>query len=153
VVPDAVARGLHRADLANDEIVFVGGPEHPLAHRRRVGVRDLAGALVAVNLWGADTADLLARLDDAGLPPTSLRLITDSGVAGLLARDHGHVAVVAASSVAHDLHSGALRRLRVGGFPRWRVPLALVVRSRAVDEPALARLLALAKFRAPRPGN
>ena len=90
---------------------------------------------------------LLALLEEAELPPTSLRLITDSGIAGLLARDHGHVAVVTASTVAHDLEQGALNRLRVTGLPRWRVPLALVVRSRGVDEPAVARLLARAKFR------
>jgi DNA-binding transcriptional LysR family regulator len=153
VLPDAIARGLHRADLPDDDIVCVAGPGHPLAGRRRVSLRDLAGALVAVNVWGADASVLLALLEEAGLPPTSLRLITDSGIAGLLARDHGHVAVVTASTVAHDLEQGALNRLRVTGLPRWRVPLALVVRSRGVDEPAVARLLARAKFRAPRPGH
>jgi DNA-binding transcriptional LysR family regulator len=153
VLPDAVARGLHRADLPADEIVCVAAPDHALALRRRVGLRDLAAALVAVNVWGADASVLLTRLEDAGLPPTSLRLITDSGIAGLLARDHGHVAVVTASTVAHDLEQGALSRLRVTGLPRWRVPLALVVRNRGVDEPAVARLLARAKFRAPRPAH
>jgi DNA-binding transcriptional LysR family regulator len=153
VLPDAVARGLHRADLPADDITCVAAPAHPLARRRRVGVRDLASALVAVNHWGADAQVLLKLLEDAGLPPTSLRLITDSGIAGLLARDHGHVAVVTASTVAHDVEQGALSRLRVTGLPRWRVPLALVVRSRGIDEPAVARLLARAKFRAPRPAH
>ena len=150
VVPDAIARGLRRADLPDDDIVCVAGPDHPLAGRRRVNLRDVATALVAVSLWGSDALVLVTLLEEAGLPPTSLRLITDSGIAGLLARDHGHVAVVTASAVAHDLEHGALSRLRVTGLPRWKVPLALVVRSRGVDEPAVARLLARAKFRAPR---
>ena len=51
----------------------------------------------------------MTLLEAAGLPPTSLRLITDSGIAGLLARDHGHVAVVTASTAAHDLEQGTLR--------------------------------------------
>ena len=153
VLPDAVARGLHREDLPDDDIVCVAAPDHPLARRRRVNLRDLAAALVAVNLWGSDASVLVTLLEEAGLPPTSLRLITDSGIAGLLARDHGHVAVVTTSTVAHDLETGALSRLRVTGLPRWRVPLALVVRRRGVDEPAVARLLARAKFRAPRPAH
>ncbi len=150
VIPDAVARGLHRADLPADDIVCVAGPDHPLARRRRVSLGDVATALVAVSLWGPDALVLVDLLEAAGLPPTSLRLITDSGIAGLLARDHGHVAVVTATAVAHDLEHGALSVLRVTGLPRWRVPLALVVRSRGVDEPAVARLLLRAKFRAPR---
>jgi DNA-binding transcriptional LysR family regulator len=150
VVPDSVARGLHRADLPDDDIVCVAGPDHPLVGRRRVSLRDVATALVAVSLWGADALVLVTLLEEAGLPPTSLRLITDSGIAGLLARDHGHVAVVTASTAVHDLEQGTLRRLKVTGLPRWRVPLALVVRSRGVDEPAVARLLARAKFRGPR---
>jgi DNA-binding transcriptional LysR family regulator len=153
VVPDAVARGLYRADLPGDDIVCVTGPDHPLASARRVNLHDIATALVAVSLWGSESPGLVARLEAAGLPPTSLRLITDSGIAGLLARDHGHVAFVTASTAAHDLEQGALRRLRVAGLPRWRVPLALVVRSRGVDEPAVARLLARAKFRGPRPAH
>jgi DNA-binding transcriptional LysR family regulator len=153
VLPDAVARGLHRQDLPDDEIVWVASPDHPVAHRRRVGLRDLAASLVAVNVWGPDASVLLALLEEAGLPATSLRLITDSGIAGLLARDHGHVAVVTTSTVAHDVARGALCRVRVMGLPRWRVPLALVVRSRGVDEPAVARPLARAKFRGPRPGH
>src|SRR4029079_9815223 len=139
VIPDAIARGLHREDLPDDEIVCVAGADHPLARRRRIGVRDLAGALVAVNLWGEDASILLAMLEEAGLPATSLRLITDSGIAGLLARDHGHVAVVTTSTVAYDVQRGALRRLSVSGLPRWRVPLVLVVRRRSVEEPAVAR--------------
>ena len=150
VVPDSVARGLHRADLPDDDIVCVAGPDHPLARRRRVSLRDVATALVAVSLWGADALVLVTLLEEAGLPPTSLRLITDSGIAGLLARDHGHVAVVTASTAVHDLGQGTLSRLKVTGLPRWRVPLALVVRSRGMDEPAVARLLARAKFRGPR---
>jgi DNA-binding transcriptional LysR family regulator len=153
VVPDTIARGLHRADLPDDDIVCVAAPDHPLAGRRRVSLRDVATAFVAVSLWGADALVLVTLLEEAGLPPTSLRLITDSGIAGLLARDHGHVAVVTASTAVHDLGQGALSRLTVTGLPRWRVPLALVVRSRGVDEPAVARLLARAKFRAPRPAH
>jgi DNA-binding transcriptional LysR family regulator len=145
VIPDAVARGLHREDLSDDEVVCVAAPDHPLARRRRIGVRDLAGALVAVNLWGEDASILLAMLDEVGLPATSLRLISDSGIAGLLARDHGHVAVVTTSTVAYDVERGALHRLPVSGLPRWRVPLVLVVRRRSVEEPAVARLLEAAR--------
>jgi hypothetical protein len=146
-----IAHGVSEIDdLPDDDIVCVAGPDHPLAGRRRVNLHDVATALVAVSLWGSESPGLVARLEAAGLPPTSLRLITDSGIAGLLARDHGHVAFVTASTAAHDLEQGALARLRVAGLPRWRVPLALVVRNRGVDEPAVARLLAQAKFRAPR---
>ena len=141
VLPDAVARGLHREDLDDDEIVCVAAPGHPVARRPRVALSALAGALVAVNVWGEDASVLLTLLEEAGLPPTSLRLITDSGIAGVLARDHGHIAVVTMSTVAHDLETGALRRIRVSGLPRWRVPLALVVRRRSVDDPAIARLV------------
>jgi DNA-binding transcriptional LysR family regulator len=141
VLPDAVARGLHREDLPDDEIVCVAAPGHPLARSPRVALGALAGALVAVNVWGEDASVLLALLEEAGLPPTSLRLITDSGIAGVLARDHGHIAVVTMSTVAHDLETGMLRRIRVARLPRWRVPLALVVRRRSVDDPAIARLV------------
>lgn len=141
VLPDAVARGLHREDLDDDEIVCVAAPGHPVVRRPRVALSALAGALVAVNVWGEDASVLLTLLEEAGLPPTSLRLITDSGIAGVLARDHGHIAVVTMSTVAHDLETGALRRIRVSGLPRWRVPLALVVRRRSVDDPAIARLV------------
>jgi DNA-binding transcriptional LysR family regulator len=151
VLPDAVARGLHREDLPDDEIVYVAGPDHPVAGRKRVGMRELAGALVAVNVWGDDALVLLRMLEEAGLPPTSLRLITDSGIAGVLARDHGHVAVVTKSTVAHDLESGALRRLRIAALPRWRVPLALVVRRRSIDDPAVARLVDAARLSRRRP--
>ena len=142
VLPNAVPRGLHRADLPDDEVIWVAGPDHPLAHRRRIAMRNLAAALVAVNLWGRDALALITLLETSGVPPTSLRLITDSAIAGLLARDHGHVAVVTTSSVAHDLSTGALKRLRITGLATWRVPLALVVRARDLDEPAVARLLA-----------
>jgi DNA-binding transcriptional LysR family regulator len=110
-----------------------------------VGTRGLAGALIAVNIWGDDASVLLTMLEAAGLPPTSLRIITDSGVAGLLARDHGHVAFVTTSTVAHDLARGELVRLRMNGLPRWQVPLALVVRRREIEDPAVARLLAAAR--------
>jgi DNA-binding transcriptional LysR family regulator len=145
VLPDAVARGLHREDLPDDEIVCVAAPGHPLTRRRRLALPDLAGALVAVNLWGDDAMVLLALLEEAGLPPTSLRLITDSGIAGVLARDLGHVAVVTMSTVARDVDQGALCRLRISGLARWRVPLALVVRRNGVDEPAAARLITAAQ--------
>ena len=107
-------------------------------------MRDLVRMFVAVSLWGEDAMVLLALLEEAGLPATSLRVITDSGIAGVLARDHGHVAVVARATVAHDLEQGALHRLPTTGLPKWRVPLALVVRRRSIEEPAIARLLAAA---------
>ena len=153
VVPNAVPRALHREDLPDDEIVCVAGRHHPIAEKRRIRTRDLAPALVAVTLWGSESAHLLDLLDAAGLPPTSLRLITDSGTAGLLARDHGHVAFVTMSTVAHDLARHDLVRLRVAGLPRWEVPLTLVVRRRDVDDPAVARLLSGAKFRGPGPAR
>jgi DNA-binding transcriptional LysR family regulator len=121
--------------------VCVAAPGHPLTRKRRVAVRDLTRTCVAVNLWGEDATVLLALLDEAGLPATSLRLITDSGIAGVLARDHGHVAVVTTSTVAHDLEQGTLRRLPMTGLPPWRVGLVLVVRRRSIEEPAIARLL------------
>lgn len=145
VLPTAIPRGLHRVELPPDEIVFVAGPGHPIAARSRVSLRDLAATRVAVNLWGDDAIVLVARLEAAGLPPTSLRLITDSGIAGLLARDHGHVAVVTVSTVAHDIDRGDLTRFRVSGLPRWKVPLALVVRRRDVGDPAVARVLNTAR--------
>jgi DNA-binding transcriptional LysR family regulator len=79
VVPDNIARGLHRADLPDDDIVCATGPDHPLARRRRLSLREVATALVAVSLWGSDALVLVTLLEEAGLPPTSLRLITDSG--------------------------------------------------------------------------
>ena len=151
VLPDAVARGLHREDLPDDEIVCVAAPDHPVARPPRVALGALAGALVAVNVWGEDASILVTLLEEAGLPPTSLRLITDSGIAGVLARDHGHVAVVTMSTVAHDLETGALRRIRVTRLPRWRVPLALVVRRRSVDDPAIGRLIDATRISRRRP--
>jgi DNA-binding transcriptional LysR family regulator len=154
VVPNAVPRALHREDLPDDEIVCVAGRRHPVARRNRIRTRDLASTLVAVTLWGSGSAELLSRLEAAGLPPTSLRLITDSGTAALLARDHGHVAFVTMSNVAHDLARADLVRIQVTGLPQWQAPLALVVRRREIDDPAVARLIeATATARArPRPG-
>jgi DNA-binding transcriptional LysR family regulator len=145
VLPETPTRTLRYEPLPADPVVCVVAPDHPLANRTSVTLRDVAGSRVAVNAWGNGASTFLELLEHAGLPDTSLRPVSDAGLAAQLARDFGHVAACTASSVEHDVARGELVRLTVRGMPKWKVPFAFAYRRRDADDLAIQALVAAAR--------
>lgn len=107
------ASNLVESAVANDEVVFVAHPRHPLAGGDRVNRRDLAGSRYLVWEPGSATERIAAELLGSGydeasrLELTSLEAVRRSLLSGL------GFAAVPKVSVADDLRSRALVRLPV----------------------------------------
>jgi DNA-binding transcriptional LysR family regulator len=114
----------------HDPFVCVATPDHPLAARRRLHVRDLADGPVAVNAWGDGAKEFLALLRAALIPATRLHPVSPAETAATLARRGSHVGVLTRSTVNHDLASGTLIQLPVLDLPHWQLPVALAYRTR-----------------------
>ena len=128
-IPSTARRGLKRVSLRPDPVGSFVAPDHALARRRRPGLDELATALIAVNAWGEGADAFLGRLRARGVADWRIRHCGDDATAVALARDHGHVAFVTASSVAADLRAHQLHRVGFTGMPRWSVRLDLVYRT------------------------
>jgi DNA-binding transcriptional LysR family regulator len=128
-IPSTARRGLRRASLPPDPVGSFVAPDHELARRRRPSLDDLTTALIAVNAWGEGADAFLSRLRARSVADWRIRHCGDDATALALARDHGHVAFVTASSVAADLRARQLHRVGFSGMPRWSVRLDLVYRT------------------------
>ena len=130
-------RGLRRVAVAPDPVGVFTAPDHPLARVRQAELADLRDAILAVNSWGDGAAAFHARLRTQGVDDWRVRECADATSAVTLARDHHHVAFVAASAAAADVHARAVRRVRLGGMPRWKVRVDLVFRPGDRDDSAV----------------
>jgi DNA-binding transcriptional LysR family regulator len=99
--------------VANDEVVFVAHPKHPLAHGERLHRRELSGSRYLVWEPGSATESIAAELLGPGyehlsrLELTSLEAVRQSVLSGL------GFAAVPKISVVDDLRSRSLVRLPV----------------------------------------
>ena len=136
-VPAPARRALRRVAVAPDPVGVFTAPDHPLARVRQAELADLRDAILAVNSWGDGAAAFHARLRTQGVDDWRVRECADATSAVTLARDHHHVAFVAASAAAADAHARAVRRVRLGGMPRWKVRVDLVFRPGDRDDSAV----------------
>jgi DNA-binding transcriptional LysR family regulator len=140
VLPGTPPRGLRFVALPADPVICVAGAAHPLRSRSSVPLAALADTYLALNAWGDDAAEFLAELTRCGVGQWRWRECSDANTAIRLARHHGHVALVARSSVVDDLEAGTLVRLMLRPMPRWTVPLALAYRVSDEDDPVVVAL-------------
>ncbi len=130
--------GVQTVPLAEEDLVVVVGPEHPLADRTRVGISDLEGVPLVIPRPGYTIrTTLFAACRHAGFEPT---IACDggelSGVMALVARGLG--AAMIPSIVA--THQPGLRTIRIDR-PRLVRTIGLARRTGAVG-PAAAGLFA-----------
>ncbi len=113
-----------------DPVVCVADPDHPLAGATGLGVDDLVGHVLAVNVWGDGAERFVEMLRSAPIAATSLRPVSPAETAAALARHRGHIAVCTRSTVSLDLTEGRLVELPVADLPVWVVRVFLVVPDR-----------------------
>jgi DNA-binding transcriptional LysR family regulator len=128
VLPGARPSALAFDRLPDDPIVAVCAPTHPLATRRGVRLKSLAGHRVALNRWGSGAERFVAQLSAAGVPDEQVTDCSDGVTAARLARVHGHIALVTRSIAEDDLGARRVTELLLRPRPRWTVPLALAYR-------------------------
>ena len=136
-IPSPTRRGLRRVPLRPDPVGCFVAPDHALARKRRPAVDELATMLIAVNAWGDGADAFLGRLQSRGVAGWRIRHCGDDATVVALARDHGHVGFVTASSAAADLRARQLQRVGFTGTPRWSVRLDLVYRTADGDDAVL----------------
>jgi DNA-binding transcriptional LysR family regulator len=129
-----------------DPVVCVADVDHPLSQRDELGVRDLVGHLLAVNVWGDGAERFIEMLRSAPIAATMLRPVSPAETAAALARHRGHIAVCTRSTVSLDIADGRLIELPVTDLPRWVVEVYLVVRDeKTFDAPTEALRKAVAE--------
>ena len=118
--------------------VCVAAPDHPLTSIGRVPFDALAESVLAVNAWGDARRDVHWRSSrSSGVEDWRIRHCGDAATAVTLARDHGHVAFVTASTASSEIRTERLRALNLAGMPRWigaRRPRAPHRRPRRSDD-------------------
>jgi DNA-binding transcriptional LysR family regulator len=139
-IPSSARRGLRRVALRPDPVGSFVAPDHALARRRHLTLDDLATTLMAVNSWGDGADAFLGRLQARGIADWRIRHCGDGATAVALARDHGHVAFVSASSAAADRRARQLQRVAFTGMPRWSVRLDLVFRTVDGDDDVVQKI-------------
>jgi DNA-binding transcriptional LysR family regulator len=140
-IPAGARRGLRRVALPPDPVVCVVAPGHPLERAKQPSVDALTAAVLAVNAWGDGADAFVARLTAVGVEEWRIRLCGDAATAVTLARDHGHVAFVTQSTVAHDVRAKRLRAVDLAGMPRWNVRLDLLHRTSDRTDTAIRAIL------------
>jgi DNA-binding transcriptional LysR family regulator len=138
-IAGASTRGVRRVGLPPDPVVCAVGRDHPLGRRARPTVASLRDALLAVNGWGAGAEAFSARLARAGVDDWRVRACGDAATALVLARDYGHVAFVARSSVGATT---GVRTVALAGLGDWRVRLDLLFRPALRTDAAVAAVIA-----------
>jgi DNA-binding transcriptional LysR family regulator len=128
VLPGARPAGLRFERLADDPIVAVCAPSHPLARRRAVTLEAVTEHRLALNRWGSGAERFVEQLSAAGMSDEHLTECSDGVTAVRLARLHGHIALVTKSIAEEELDAGRLIELSLRPRPRWTVPLALAYR-------------------------
>lgn len=128
-IPGRARRGLRRVALPPDPVGCFVAPDHELARTRRPPVHALRTALIAVNEWGDGAEPFLTRLHAGGVEAWRIRRCGDAATAVALARDHGHVAFVSASSASAELTVRRLRRVDLAALSSWVVRLELLHRA------------------------
>ncbi len=155
---------IERRAFADDPLVPIARPRHPMARRRRVGLAELCREPLVAGEPGSPTRTLLERhLAEAGLSVEPL-LTLGSTEAVKRAVMHGlGVAVVSRLSVAGELAAGRLVALRVPelslsrplyeAWNRDRKPGKLARAFHCVLEHAVRGTLPKSRARRPRAGN
>jgi DNA-binding transcriptional LysR family regulator len=134
VLPGARPPALRIVPLPSDPVIAVCAPSHPLAGRI-AGVRSLVDHPVALNRWGDGVDRFFVLMQQAGMPEWRVTECSDGHTALGLARDHYHIALVAASTAEPALATGTVTRLVIRPALRWTVPLAFTYRRAAHDDP------------------
>jgi hypothetical protein len=97
---------------------------------------------LAINAWGDGSSAFLTLLDEVGVADWRIRQCADAATAIALAREHGHVAFVGASSAAPDVAAGHLHAVALSGMPRWAVRIDLLHRTADRADPTIRAVVA-----------
>ncbi len=112
-------RGLVSHKIAEDQLVLIAAPDHPIARRRSVRLSDLAGESFVVREPGSGTQRTVDELmEAAGLHPRRLRpaLVVGSNQAVVAAVEAGvGVAFAPRAAAARSLELGRVRAVPVRG--------------------------------------
>jgi DNA-binding transcriptional LysR family regulator len=128
VVPCPHPRSITVERFGSDPVICVAHPEHDLAGRGGLRVRDLATFAVACTAWGDRAVKFLELLRAAPIPSSGLHSVSPAETVANLARRGSHVGMLPRSTVRHDLASGGLVEVSVLDLPRWGLILGLAYR-------------------------
>lgn len=126
--------------FASDRLVLVVPPEHPLARRRKVSLKQLAALPLVLREAGSGSRHSFETLlEQAGRSPCDLQIALELGsneaVKEAVARGAG-VAVLSTFAVQKELRAGALHALAVSGLPLDRAMFVVQDRRRVLPLPA-----------------
>ncbi len=130
--------------LCPDELVPVSAPDHPLARRTQVDIRDLADAALIVPATGSTTrAFILARFRDEHVQPhIAMEFDATENIKKAVEAGLG-VGVISRWAVRRELDIGALTALTVAGFPLVR-EYQMVGRRGVAGSPSVERFMEVA---------
>jgi DNA-binding transcriptional LysR family regulator len=126
--------------FASDRLVLVVPPDHPLARRRKVTLKQLAALPLVLREAGSGSRHSFETLlEQGGQSPRDLNITLELGsneaVKEAVARGAG-VAVLSTFAVQKELKAGTLHRLEVSGLPLDRTMFVVQDRRRVLPLPA-----------------
>jgi hypothetical protein len=99
-----------------------------------VTISEVSRWLIAVNAWGDGATEFLSALAQAGTEDWRIRNCADAATALALAREHGHIALVARSAIKSVQ---GIETVPLAGIGRWTVRLDLLYRWSDRAEPVI----------------
>ena len=137
--------GLVIEDFWRDKLVLICHPDHPLAERKRVRLRDLAGEKFIS--WEPDlpTRKVIDRLlREEGIQIEHVMEFDNIETVKRAVEIENGISLVPQTSVADESRNGSLVAIEVESFDMWR-PLGVLYRRHRAISPAQQQFVALLK--------
>ena len=137
--------GLVIEDFWKDKLVLICHPDHPLAERKRVRLRDLAGEKFISFEPDLPTRKVIDRLlREQGVKIEHAMEFDNIETVKRAVEIENGISLVPQTSVADETRNGSLVAIEVESFDMWR-PLGLLYRRHRAISPAQQQFIALLK--------
>ncbi len=137
--------GLVIEDFWRDKLVLICHPDHPLAERKRVRLRDLAGEKFISFEPDLPTRKVIDRLlREQGIKIEHAMEFDNIETVKRAVEIENGISLVPQTSVADETRNGSLVAIEVESFDMWR-PLGLLYRRHRAISPAQQQFIALLK--------
>ena len=137
--------GLVIEDFWRDKLVLICHPDHPLAERKRVRLRDLAGEKFISFEPDLPTRKVIDRLlREQGVKIEHTMEFDNIETVKRAVEIENGISLVPQTSVADETRNGSLVAIEVESFDMWR-PLGVLYRRHRVISPAQQQFVALLK--------
>ena len=137
--------GLVIEDFWRDKLVLICHPEHPLAERKRVRLRDLAGEKFISFEPDLPTRKVIDRLlREQGVKIEHAMEFDNIETVKRAVEIENGISLVPQTSVADESRNGSLVAIEVESFDMWR-PLGVMYRRHRAISPAQQQFVALLK--------